>query len=196
MLATPESRRVDDLGLNKQGAFGNWPENLVVLYGIEFLLIENVHLLANGRCAFVRSAITSLLGIGHTKMATLMLSEFAGYRPSEIWAQSQSLRNAWQTMMALPAALFECALLMGRGLTVREVASELHLSVRTIEMRRRTILNRLGLNDLTSLIQLCCALQCFGFSDFGIDFAKRIVPSAKLGQPAPLRARPPIPSRD
>ncbi len=48
---------------------------------------------------------------------------------------------------------FEVFQLIGRGLSTREIAAQLHLSSKTVDVHRSNIKDKLGLDDVTSLIR-------------------------------------------
>ena len=76
-------------------------------------------------------------------MASRMLQSFVGSRAGESGSALESLTDRE----------LEVFQMIGRGLTTRQIAHDIHLSVKTIETHREHIKRKLGLRNATELLQ-------------------------------------------
>jgi DNA-binding NarL/FixJ family response regulator len=80
---------------------------------------------------------------------------FAGVAPSPSALVSRAVPGAGLTPSALTARERDIARLVGAGLSSKEIAAKLELSVRTVENYRAHLLHKLGLRDTPSLVRWC-----------------------------------------
>lgn len=110
---------------------------------------------------------TSVTDAPHPKVAILCLFRFSR-RQSPIAHRCKSLRETWklfETMSASDKHLFE---LIGKGNSTMSMAQHLAVSRKTVEIRRKKLLLRFGLNNPFHIGHLLCKFQNHGFEDFGI----------------------------
>jgi DNA-binding NarL/FixJ family response regulator len=90
----------------------------------------------------IRKVLSGQISVSE-KMAGRILELFTGRRGPAANTPVQSLTDRE----------FEIFQLIGQGRTTRDIASHLHLSVKTVEVHRLHIKAKLGLTDATSLIR-------------------------------------------
>ncbi|MBS0657074.1 MAG: response regulator transcription factor [Verrucomicrobia bacterium] len=77
------------------------------------------------------------------RMAARILADLSGARP----------RGSGAPIARLSDREFEVFQLIGRGLGVREIADQLHLSPKTVDVHRANLRRKLELKDLTALVR-------------------------------------------
>ena len=86
------------------------------------------------------------------KMGSKILERVAGGRDSE----------ARSSLEALSDRELQVFRMIGRGLSTRQIAGQLHLSVKTIESHREHIKAKLGLENSTELVQQAALIRAWG----------------------------------
>ena len=105
----------------------------------------------------------------HPKFFAIGLLEVLRRIPAEPIRIGRSLEASWELFERLGEVEKECFRLLGRGLTVAEIATELGASRKSIEGRRARILEIFSLENNVQLGHLACRLQDAGLEDFGLQ---------------------------
>lgn len=91
---------------------------------------------------------------------------------SRVLGRIPRLRNAtiesnWQNFQKLSHRNQECALLLARGKSHREIAAELHVSSRTLDSNCKYVFNVMAVSNSHELGRMMCRFQDTGLADFG-----------------------------
>lgn len=121
-----------------------------------------------GRAVSFTTYKTTLLGLGHPRMAILGISRMTAIDESSPALKMLSLSQSWTVFKSLKPRDQAIAICFGRGAKFKTIAVELEVSEKTVENSRNATLDALGLSNQTELIKLLVRLQDNGFCDLGL----------------------------
>ena len=129
---------------------------------------EHSEALSDGALVELRTIKLPLDGIGHPNFAILGVTQLLRRTNCGVVTRTRTLRNFGNAVRMLDEAHMKTIVLLSKGASLQEIAESSRCSRRTIEKQKKQILDHLGLENTTQLIQLACRLQDAGFGEFGV----------------------------
>jgi len=123
---------------------------------------------ARGRHVLFRTYKKSLLGSGLPQLAIFGMTRVIEITDDRPTRKIHDLSRAWFALKELEERDREIAMLIARGDKLKDIATKMGTSHKTIENRRNAMISRLGLESTLDLVKLMVRLQDNGFADFGL----------------------------
>lgn len=140
----------------------------LLLSGCARVQFEHVGHDARGRTLRFHTAKHSLLGCGNRQLAILGITRIVDVEDKQPTHPTIQLSEKWHAFQQLSPQDQQIAIAIGRGIPPAEIAQELRVSRKTVEIHRTAILQALDLASPVDLIKLLVRVQDNGYGDLGL----------------------------
>lgn len=140
----------------------------LILGGSRMLEIEHVGRTADGRLFAMRTHKRNLAPLGNLGLAVLGITRLEEAIQEDEPVKRYDLSELYRIYNTLSESDREIARLIGLGVTGREIAEQLDMTGRTVELRKKKILDALSLEQTVDLIKLLVRLEDRGYLDLGL----------------------------
>lgn len=160
--------RLSEAFLNETILAVSQASDAMIVAGCNETLFSHAGRDAHGRAVQMATFKGSLLGAGHSRMAILGVTKIVGIEEDDPQLKLLPLSKSWYVFSNFRQREKEIATLIARGKRVKDIASELSVSDKTVDNTRNSIMKKLSLDHPSELIVLMVRLQDSGYSDFGL----------------------------
>ena len=141
----------------------------MIIAGCGELFFSHTGLDARGRVVKLESFKGSLLGAGHSNWAIFGVAHLLEIsKEDDPSFKLLPLSNSWRLFSGMKDRERQTAVLIAKGTRIKDIATDLGVSEKTVDNTRASVLEKLGLEQPADLIKLLVRIQDNGFADFGL----------------------------
>ena len=140
----------------------------LIITGCGELYFSHTGLDSHGRAMNLESFKGSLLGAGQANWAILGITNLLEITEDDTQLRLLPLSRSWRLFSGMKDRERETATLIAKGTRVKDIATTLGVSEKTVDNTRASLLEKLSLEQPADLIKLMVRIQDSGFADFGL----------------------------
>ena len=140
----------------------------LIIAGCGELFFSHSGVDAHGRAMKLESFKGSLLGAGQPNWAIFGVTNMLEITKEDPQLRLLPLSRSWRLFSSLKDREQQTATLIAKGTRVKDIATSLGVSEKTVDNTRASLLEKLSLDQPADLIKLMVRIQDSGFADFGL----------------------------
>ena len=140
----------------------------LIIAGCGELFFSHSGVDAQGRAMKLESFKGSLLGVGQPNWAIFGVTNMLEITAEDPQLRLLPLSRSWRAFSGLKDREQQTATLIAKGTRVKDIATSLGVSEKTVDNTRASLLEKLSLDQPADLIKLMVRIQDSGFADFGL----------------------------